>query len=179
MRNAEIKAEVTLEQVQMMQDLAYSNCAQTLVDHQVDIYYAVIDGRLKLRLGDIENYLVFYRRAEADGPKTSHYRLVSIPPEQREPLRVLLTDAFGEMARVDKLRRIFFIGHAKFHYDTLAAIPGRYFAEIEVRDPEESVAVEKLHAQLKDWMAKLTIKERQCIGKSYVDMVLESSPCNR
>ena len=48
-----------------------------------------------------------------------------------------------------------------------------------MRDPEESVAVEKLHAQLKDWMAKLTIKERQCIGKSYVDMVLESSPCNR
>ena len=44
-------------------------------DHQIDTYYHVDEGRLKLREGDIENTLIFYRRPNQDGPKRSDVKL--------------------------------------------------------------------------------------------------------
>ena len=38
-------------------------------DHQIDTYFDVPEGRLKLRQGPIENNLIFYQRADTDGPK--------------------------------------------------------------------------------------------------------------
>ncbi|MEL7376922.1 MAG: adenylate cyclase, partial [Bacteroidota bacterium] len=38
-------------------------------DHQVDHYFNVPDGRLKLRLGIIERSLIFYQRPNRAGPK--------------------------------------------------------------------------------------------------------------
>ena len=36
-------------------------------DHQIDTYFQARDGRLKLREGNIENYLIFYKRGDKAG----------------------------------------------------------------------------------------------------------------
>lgn len=41
------------------------------VDHQIDTYFKAISGRLKLREGNIENYLIWYNRENKSGPKHS------------------------------------------------------------------------------------------------------------
>ena len=41
------------------------------VDHQIDTYYKVDKGRLKLREGNIENTLIRYHRAEVKSIKQS------------------------------------------------------------------------------------------------------------
>ncbi len=39
------------------------------VDRQTDTYFKVAHGRLKLREGQIENYLVYYERENQAGPR--------------------------------------------------------------------------------------------------------------
>ncbi|MBU0536174.1 MAG: adenylate cyclase, partial [Nanoarchaeota archaeon] len=40
-------------------------------DHQIDTYFNTCNGRLKLREGNIENSLIFYKREDKTGPKKS------------------------------------------------------------------------------------------------------------
>ena len=42
------------------------------VDHQIDTYFKVNTGRLKLREGNIENSLVHYNREDKEEPKQSN-----------------------------------------------------------------------------------------------------------
>ena len=39
------------------------------IDHQIDTYFKTNEGRLKLREGNIENKLIFYKRQNKKGPK--------------------------------------------------------------------------------------------------------------
>ena len=50
------------------------------LDRQVDTYFQVNNGRLKLREGNFENALVFYERGNQEGPKDSHVVLYSSQP---------------------------------------------------------------------------------------------------
>ena len=53
-------------------------------DLQKDIYFNIPDGRLKLRSGNIENNLIFYKRNNHNGPKESNFSLIPIA----EPLQM-------------------------------------------------------------------------------------------
>jgi adenylate cyclase, class 2 len=48
------------------------------LDHQIDTYFNVSRGRLKLREGTIENYLIFYERDERAGVKDSQVELYAV-----------------------------------------------------------------------------------------------------
>ena len=50
-------------------------------DHQIDTYFGVSTGRLKLREGDIENSLIFYAREERAGTKESNVTMATVPPD--------------------------------------------------------------------------------------------------
>ncbi len=52
-------------------------------DHQIDTYFKARSGRLKLREGDIENFLVFYKRSNQSGPKQSDVTLHKTDPAHR------------------------------------------------------------------------------------------------
>src|SRR3989344_9198321 len=84
-------------------------------DHQVDIYFNVPNGRLKLRKGNIENNLIGYEREDYAGAKQSNVHLVRVEPGSN--LEQALTTTLGVKAVVDKQRDIYFIGNVKFHLD--------------------------------------------------------------
>ncbi len=63
------------------------------IDHQVDSYFEVKEGRMKLREGNIENSLIFYRRSDQAGPKASEVFLYHPPSDPQ--LKLLLTQALG------------------------------------------------------------------------------------
>ena len=50
-------------------------------DHQVDTYFNVPDGRLKLREGNIENALIRYHRENTSGIKVSNVLLYQHRPD--------------------------------------------------------------------------------------------------
>ncbi len=100
------------------------------LDHQVDTYFKVSKGRLKLREGTIENHLIFYERKNQEGPKQSDVILFDTEPGSE--IKSILAKALGVFFVVDKSREIYFIENVKFHLDVVKELGT--FMEIEAID---------------------------------------------
>lgn len=137
-------------------------------DHQVDTYFNVRKGRLKLREGTIENNLIFYHRTNINGPKPSNINL--IPVDRSSELKSLLTNALGVKAVVDKQREIYFIDNVKFHIDRIAGLGS--FVEIEAIDRDGTTGEEKLYRQCRHYLSVLEIEENDLIAASYSDLLV-------
>ena len=140
-------------------------------DHQNDVYFNVPEGRLKLRTGNIENALIHYHRDDGEGPKASHVTIFTT--REGEALRDILTKALGVKAVVDKVREIRFIGHVKFHIDSVAGLGD--FVEIEVIDRHGDIPREELLATCEKYMKALGIEEGDLLSDSYSDQVMRLS----
>ena len=80
----EIKANCT-DPTRIRQILEENNAELKGVDHQVDTYFKVAHGRLKLREGNIENHLIHYFRGNQAGPKKSEVLLYKSTPDSSLP----------------------------------------------------------------------------------------------
>jgi predicted adenylyl cyclase CyaB len=166
--NVEIKARCSdpdkLERILLDEKAHFAG-----IDHQVDTYFQVSSGRLKLREGKIENALIFYKRDNQSGPKVSDVELYKTNPEI--PLKNLLGNALGVKVVVDKYRKIFFIDNIKFHIDVVKGLGS--FVEIEAIDREMTGNKELLEKQCKKYMQKLGIEKKDLISESYSDLLKE------
>jgi predicted adenylyl cyclase CyaB len=138
-------------------------------DRQVDTYFNVQSGRLKLREGNIENALIHYEREDFAGAKSSHVLLYQHQPDKT--LKDILIKTLGVKAIVDKRRKIYFINNVKFHFDTVDGLGT--FVEVEAIDKEGSIGKEKLQAQCDEYAALFGIKAEGYCSLSYSDMVLQ------
>lgn len=164
-RNVEFKARVD----------SCTACEQKLLtlsplykgtDHQVDTYFRVPVGRLKLREGNIEYALIQYTRPDHAGAKQSDVILYRHDPDPA--LKQILTLQFGIRKVVDKERRIYFIGNVKFHFDQVAGLGE--FIEVEAIDEKGERTTEELQAQCDHWAAFFSLRGDQFITGSYSDM---------
>jgi adenylate cyclase, class 2 len=137
-------------------------------DHQVDTYFNVPGGRLKLREGNIENALIHYNRTDTADAKQSDVTLYKHQPEVS--LKEALTRAMGIKTVVDKTRRIYFIDNVKFHFDEVKGLG--CFLEVEAIDKDGSIGLEKLKEQCRYYAKLLGVQEQDYIAESYSDMVL-------
>lgn len=167
-KNFEFKAKVdNLEK--------YENKLLTLnpkfqgIDHQIDTYFNVHKGRLKLREGNIENSLINYERENISGSKISEIILY-----QHEPniaLKNILTRQLGVKIVVDKKRKIYFIDNVKFHFDLVENLGT--FIEVEAIDSKEEFTIEELKKQCDKYFDFFELTINNVIDKSYSDLILE------
>lgn len=137
------------------------------VDHQIDTYFRVPEGRLKLRQGNVENNLIAYRRPNEAGPKTSEVGLAGV--SNGNELRAVLERALGVLVAVTKSREIYYIDNVKFHIDEVAGLG--LFVEIEAcGQPGEDA---RLREQCREYMELFGIRNEDLIEKSYSDLLLE------
>jgi adenylate cyclase class 2 len=137
-------------------------------DHQTDTYFNTINGRLKLREGNIENNLIFYERQDQEGPKNSNFSLVKI--SDAKGLKEILSRSLGVKIIVQKKREIYFIDNVKFHIDE---VPGLgCFVEIEAGNVHADISEEKLRQQCDHYLKEFEIKEEDLVAVSYSDMIL-------
>ena len=139
-------------------------------DHQVDTYFNVPTGRLKLREGNIENTLIRYHRENTAGSKASDVLLYHLKPDLS--LKEILINTLGIKAVVNKRRRIYFIDNVKFHFDTVEGLGT--FIEVEAIDKDGTIGAEKLQSQCDHYAALFNIKQGEFIAVSYSDMVLKN-----
>ena len=139
------------------------------IDHQVDTYFNVNYGRLKLREGRIENSFIFYDRENKQGPKQSNVTLFEADPES--PLKEILTKALGISVVIDKHREIYFIDNVKFHIDAVEELGT--FIEIEAIDKDDSMSREKLLEQCQSFLELFQISQEDLISVSYRDLLLQ------
>ena len=140
-------------------------------DHQIDTYFNVTNGRLKLREGNIEYSLIYYERENTSDAKQSDVILYNHQPN--ESLKQLLIKVHGIKTVVDKKRRIYFIDNVKFHFDTVAALGT--FIEVEAIDTDGTIPVEKLQEQCNYYANFLGVQSTDYLAVSYSDMLLNKS----
>ena len=112
-------------------------------DHQVDTYFNVPHGRLKLREGSIEHSLIHYHRPDTSGPKTS--QVILYQPEPDPQLKAALSAALGVLVVVDKQRHIYFEDNVKIHVDEVREL-GSYL-EVEAIQTDPSMTEDALQEQ--------------------------------
>ena len=137
-------------------------------DKQTDTYFNVKKGRLKLREGNIENSLIYYERRDTAGAKQSDVILYQHIPEKS--LKDILVKVHGILVIVSKIRRIYFIGHVKFHFDRVEDLGN--FVEVEAIDKNGDMDVSILQAECLKYVEFFEIKEEDYISHSYSDLIL-------
>lgn len=135
-------------------------------DYQIDTYFNVKNGKLKLREGNIENNLIHYIRENKKGPKQS--KIILFKSEPNSTLKELLTAANGILTVIDKKREIYFIDNVKFHIDTVKELGT--FIEIEAIDENGNIGKEKLLLQCKYYLELFKISKNNLLSTSYSDM---------
>lgn len=167
--NIEIKARCN-NQDKIREILKSKNADFKGVDHQVDTYFKVNFGRLKLREGEIENHLIHYKREDKEGPKQSDVILFKSDP--KSSLKEILTKALGILVIVDKKREIYFIDNVKFHIDVVEYLGT--FIEIEAIDNDGTVGKDKLLEQCQFFLDLFMISQEDLIPVSYSDLLLQN-----
>jgi len=166
MKNIECKVRVD-EILSFEKKLGLLSPVYKGLDLQVDTYFKVAHGRLKLREGNIENALIHYQRADVAEAKTSTILLYTHEPNKA--LKEILSLHLGVQTVVRKERKIYFIDHVKFHFDTVDGLG--YFIEIEVIDRNDTLLEQNMHLQLEKYFDYLGLKKENLIAQSYSDML--------
>lgn len=137
-------------------------------DLQTDTYFNTVNGRLKLREGNIENNLIYYERSNQAGPKDSHFQLVKVPDPAG--LKQALEKACGIKVVVQKKREIYYISNVKFHLDEVPGLGS--FTEIEAGNIVADLSKEELTAQCEFYLKEFEILPENLVSVSYSDMLL-------
>ncbi|NHJ02917.1 MAG: CYTH domain-containing protein [Candidatus Heimdallarchaeota archaeon] len=139
-------------------------------DHQIDTYFNVTSGRLKLREGTIETALIFYERPDQDGPKQSDVLLHHPDPSRTQTLKDILQKTLGILVIVDKNREIYYVGNVKFHIDNVQGLGS--FLEVEAIDTDGSIGVKKLQQQCDYYLQLFKVSPEDLIAESYSDLIM-------
>jgi adenylate cyclase, class 2 len=137
-------------------------------DHQVDTYFNVPQGRIKMREGNIENSLIYYERTDDASAKQSNVTLYQHAPGSN--LKQLLSQALGIKVVVDKKRKIYFIDNVKFHFDRVEGLGT--FIEVEAIDKDGSIGIDKLKEQCSYYEQLFSIQKEDFESQSYSDLML-------
>ncbi len=135
--------------------------------HQVDTYFRVPEGRLKLRETEGAGAeLVFYRRPDSSGPRRCDYEIA--PVQDPAALKRLLASAFGARAIVNKRRTVYLYRGVRIHLDRVKGLGD--FLEFEAVMPE-GVPDSEGEALVREMVEEFSIRPEDLIGESYADMV--------
>jgi len=136
---------------------------------QEDTFFHTSQGRLKLRVLAVDRgQLIYYERADQDGPKRSDYHLFETDDPQN--LKITLSLACGVRGAVKKTRYLYLVGQTRVHLDQVDGLGD--FMELEVvmqngqSDSEGQAIAEEL-------MRKLGVSADDLLEGAYMDMIEE------
>jgi len=134
---------------------------------QVDTFYRVPRGRLKLRRSESGECLIGYLRPDLSGPK--HCLVNLYPCSDSELLDRVLSDALGVRITVKKQRQIYLLENVKFHLDRVEGLGS--FVEIEVLGRRGVDSVETLRADCEKYLGLLCIRPEDLVEAAYADLL--------
>lgn len=165
-RNIEIKARVADMPALAARAAAMADGGPVEIP-QDDTFFRCDNGRLKLRVfEDGHGELIFYRRPDAQGPKTSFY--VLSPTASPDTLREALTLANGQEGRVVKHRTLFLVGRTRVHLDRVQGLGDFMELEVVLADGDSAEdGVREAH----ELMARLGVATDSLVTGAYHDLL--------
>ena len=165
MRNIELKASLpSLADATITCATIEAHFEQDI--HQIDTYFVVANGRLKLREcspGNCE--LIHYHRADVADTKASEYSIVVVDPSIKEQL----SEALGQLIVVDKVRALWLWENVRIHLDTVEGLGT--FIEFEAVLSDEYDDADG-HQKLGWLQEQFNIRPEHVIDVSYSDLML-------
>ncbi len=134
---------------------------------QLDTYFRVQNGRLKLREQDGTAELIQYQRTDEAIERASNYRL--IPIHDPDGLKEALAAALGILVAVEKSRHLLIWRNVRIHLDEVPGLGS--FIELEaVAQPDSDLSAEYENvAELRD---SLGITDERILAVGYSDALL-------
>ena len=168
MRNVEIKARCDdLEQVYAI--LVAHDIKRKCRMRQVDTYFSVKDGRLKLREIDGSRVeLIGYRRPDVAGARTSTFAIAKVADPSA--VRSVLATVLGVRVVVAKTRDLYLWDNTRVHLDAVDGLGT--FVELETTVYGDEVDTAERECQ--QVFVDLELDERRVVGPSYADLILSS-----
>jgi predicted adenylyl cyclase CyaB len=164
--NIEIKARVANPEVLEERARQLAGSAKETI-RQTDTFFQVPEGRLKVReFADGSGELIFYRRPDAEGPKTSDYTLA--PTADGQALCRVLAASLPVRGVVKKTRRLFMAGRTRIHLDEVVGLGSFMELEVVLAAGEDPVRGE---AEAADLMQKLGITPTDLVSGAYIDLL--------
>lgn len=135
---------------------------------QLDTYFRVAHGRLKLREQDTTAELIYYERSDEPVERESTYRIV--PIEDPDGLKDTLSAALGILVAVEKSRRLLIWRNVRIHLDEVPGLGS--FIELEaVAAPDSDLSSEYRNvARLRE---TLGITDELVLAGGYSDELLQ------
>ncbi|KFM60157.1 hypothetical protein X975_02024, partial [Stegodyphus mimosarum] len=168
--NVEIKAKISNFSSFLQKAICISDKPEVVM-RQVDTYFKIPAGRLKLRRIQDENAeLIYYNRPDTDGPKLSNYSKQAFKDsEEAEGLKNVLASSLGILGVINKQRHLLMCGQTRIHVDHVEHLG--HFMELEVMLNEEQT-LEEGQLIANDLMEKLDVANDDLISGSYIDMLV-------
>ncbi|HEY0686561.1 MAG TPA: class IV adenylate cyclase [Steroidobacter sp.] len=169
-RNIEIKAHI--ESIEALEPAVAALATQGPVQiSQDDTFFRCDGGRLKLRaFSATEGELIYYRRANEQGPKESFY--IRSPTASPDSLREALTLAYGQAGRVVKRRTLYLVGRTRLHLDRVEGLGDFLEIEVVLQDLEPAESGEREAHAL---MNRLGIQSSSLVEIAYVDLLARAA----
>lgn len=153
---------------------------------QVDTYYQVPRGRLKLRQIDrllpdesdaddpagCSAELIGYDRPQVPGSRWSTYRVATVNPRAAQDLHDALALTHDVLVRVVKRREVVQVGMTRVHFDEVEDLGGFVELETVIQAQGENDAMREHEAVI----ALLKLDRFQPIPGSYSDLLLAHGP---
>jgi adenylate cyclase class 2 len=136
---------------------------------QIDVYFNVLEGRLKLREVESKNNaeLIYYERENIAGPKKSNVFILKI--QDPKVFKNLLKSLLKTSAIVKKVREIYRYKGTQIHLDTVEKLGN--FVEFERKTLAGERATKKNQRILEKLMEKLGINLESLEKLSYGDLI--------
>ena len=136
---------------------------------QIDIYFEVPKGRLKLREVEGKNTaeLVYYERKNVAKPKESSVFILEV--QKPAVFKSLLKKVLKASVTVEKLREVYRYQGTQIHLDTVKKLG--FFIEFERETPADLQAIRKNQQAFEELMKKLEIKPGNLEKLSYSDLI--------
>jgi predicted adenylyl cyclase CyaB len=135
---------------------------------QLDTYFKVASGRLKLREQDGDAQLIYYERCDEPIERVSNYRIVSV--EDAEGLKDALRAALGVFVAVEKSRHLLIWRTVRIHLDEVPGLGS--FIELEaVAEPDSDLSGE--YQNVTQLRQALGITDELILAGGYSDELLQ------
>ncbi len=138
-------------------------------ERQVDTYFKVERGRLKLREGETRTALIFYQRNDQAGPRRSEWLLFEM--ERESTLKEILLRSLDQLVTVEKKREVYYLDNLKFNLDTVEGLGA--FLEIEALAPGRGFREDELVEQCERCLQEMGIEPEDLVTVSYSDLLAD------
>jgi len=168
MKNIELKIKVDSHDY-FISTLSDIGVKQMGILHQVDSYFSVDKGRLKLREINGKDFeLIYYERPDESKSKVSAYEIIKLTSGVAQQIKRILGDAMGIKAVVEKERGLWIYKNTRIHLDTVKRL-GSY---VELETVVSGISDEDAQNEHLQVAEMLNASKFEACDNSYSDILL-------